>query len=200
MAPDLKASMGTLLAAAPDLLDPNFMHSLCVICEHSEDGAYGLVLNKQSSLTVDRLLPEHPVLGKMPLAVGWGGPVNGDTLQLIHRFPEHIPGGVDLGCGLMLGGELDAAASLLEDQDSAEIRSGVRFILGCAGWGSGQLEAELAGGSWLPLALDTDLVFRSEVQPKDIEREQEEVWQGAVRRLGTDGQGLAGLPPDINWN
>lgn len=192
--------MGTLLASAPDLQDPNFMHSLSVICEHSAGGAYGLILNKQSSLTLDRLLPEHPVLGHMPLPVGWGGPVNGDTLQLIHRFPEHIPGGVHMGDGLMLGGELDAAASLLEDMNTPEVRSGVRFILGCAGWGAGQLESELAGGSWLPLPLDAGLVFRPAVDADGAALEQEEVWQGALRQLGTEGEQLSQLPPDVNWN
>jgi putative transcriptional regulator len=200
MPPDLKVSTGTLLASAPDLQDPNFMHSLSVICEHTDEGAYGLVLNKRSSLTLDRLLPDHPILGKLRLPVGWGGPVHSDTLQLIHRFPESIPGGITLGGDLQIGGDLDAAASLLEADTSAATMRGVRFILGCAGWGGGQLEAELASGSWLPLPLDTGLVFRTWGVDDDTAREQEEVWQAAVRALGRDGEGLASLPPDIEWN
>ncbi len=200
MAPDLKVSRGTLLASAPDLQDPNFMHTLSLICEHTDEGAYGLVLNKRSSLTLDRLLPDHPILGKARLPVGWGGPVHSDTLQLIHRFPQHIPGGVALGGDLQIGGELDAAAELLRSDPSPDTLRGVRFILGCAGWGAHQLESELAGGSWLPLPLDTELVFRTWSIEDDTQREQEETWQLALRGLGSEGEGLASLPPDIEWN
>lgn len=197
MAQELHVASGTLLASAPDLLDPNFMHTVSVICEHTPRGAYGLVLNKRSTLTVDRLLPEHPILGQMAFPVSWGGPVENDTLQIVHRFGDRVPGSFELALGLYLGGELDRVAELLAEDDSPAVQDGVRFILGCAGWGAGQLDGELAGGSWVPLALDTELVFGMDRgRPED----QEETWQRALRSLGREGADLASLPPDIGWN
>lgn len=191
MPSDLRVAAGTLLAASPDLLDPNFMHSVSVMCEHSEKGAFGLVVNKRSSLTIDRLLPDHPVFGRVALPVWWGGPVGNDTLQILHRCPELEDCGHALGGGLYLGAALEDLAALLEQCSPADAPERFRFVLGYAGWGAGQLEGELAGGSWLPVSLDLSLVFADG---------QEECWQRAVRSLGADGAGLAVLPPDIAWN
>ena len=59
MGKDLRVQAGTLLAAWPDLLDPNFMHSVILICDHTDDGAYGLVTNRQSEFTLGELLAEN---------------------------------------------------------------------------------------------------------------------------------------------
>jgi len=188
---------GTLLASAPNLRDPNFMHSVTVMCEHSPNGAYGLVINKRSSLTIDRLLSDHPVLGKLALPVAWGGPVHSDTLQILHRFPDRIPGSYRLAEGVYLGGELEDVAHVLGAPEDPQDRHGVRFVLGCAGWGEGQLEAELEGGSWVPLSMQAELVFGMDRGGRD---DQEETWQSALRTLGKQGQDLAAMPPDIGWN
>lgn len=191
MPTDLRVATGTILASSPDLLDPNFMHSLSVMCEHSEEGAYGLVVNKQSSLTLDRLLPEHEVFSKLALPVWWGGPVGTDTLQILHRIPEHVASGVSLGGGLYLGATLEELAEFVLGRSEREVTDACRFVLGYAGWGAGQLELELAGGSWLPVALEVELAFLYE---------QEIAWQRAVRSLGAEGEGLAVMPPDLDWN
>ena len=167
------------------------MHTVSVMCEHTASGAYGLVINKQSSLTLDRLLPEHPVFGEMRTPVGWGGPVGTDTLQIVHRLPDRVSGGFEVAEGLFLGGELDEVAMLCAESDGSALAGRLRWILGYAGWGAGQLELELASGSWLPLPMDGDLLFR---------HDQEATWQSALRSLGAEGQGLAELPPDIGWN
>ena len=187
----LKVASGTLLASAPDLLDPNFMHTVSVICEHADEGAYGLVVNKLSSLTIDRLLPDHSVFGSLQLPVGWGGPVGADTLQVLHRIPAMISGGDEIAGGLYLGCELDELADFVLGRSEEEITDQVRLVLGYAGWGARQLEMELSAGSWLPLPISADLVFQGD---------QESTWQTAVRSLGAEGEKLAGLPPDIRWN
>ena len=191
MSTDLRVATGTLLAASPSLLDPNFMHSLSVICEHTDQGAFGIVVNKPSSLTVDRLLPEHPVFGKLALPVWWGGPVGNDTLQVLHRIPELGDVGHEIGDGLRLGVHLDDLEAFAAGRDPRETVELFRFVLGYAGWGAGQLEGELAEGSWLPIGLDPELVFGYEQEP---------VWQSAVRSLGGEDGGLAVMPPELGWN
>lgn len=187
---DLIVEPGSLLAAAPDMLDPNFMHTVVLVVQHSEEGAYGLVINRPATITLDVLLSDHPILSRQRFPVHAGGPVGLDTLQFLHRAPEQIPGGVELFPGLFLGGELDALARLLEaDPEGASSR--VRMLLGYSGWGAKQLEGELASGAWVPAALQPEWPFHPDGQ---------RVWRAVLRSLGRLAQGLEDLPPDVSWN
>ena len=197
MPESIHIAAGTLLASAPDLLDPNFMHTVTVICEHTAEGAYGLVFNKRSTITIDRLMPEHPVLGQLQLPVAWGGPVQNDTLQILHQYPAQIPGGFKTAEGVYLGGDLDDVCTLLTANEDTSAHHGIRFVLGCAGWGPGQLDTELEAGSWVPLPMNPNLIFGMDRGGRD---DQEEAWQAALRSLGREGEDLASMPPDIGWN
>lgn len=187
---DFTSATGSLLASAPDMLDPNFMHTVVMVCDHSPEGAFGLVLNRDAGVTLDKLLPEHPVLGSLRIGVNAGGPVGLDTLQFLHRRPEEIPGGIEVCDGVFLGGALEDLASLSQIRPDV-VQTDVRMFLGYAGWGEGQLDAELNSGSWLPARAKAEFIFSS-----DPERD----WRRVLRSLGSDGQGLEDLPPDISWN
>lgn len=186
----LVAEPGSVLAAAPDMLDPNFMHSVVLICRHTEEGAYGFVVNRPASVMLDTLAPDHPVLGKQSFPVFTGGPVGLDTLQFLHRAGQDIPGGIEIGAGLFLGGDLDALGSYLE-KDSDRAQRNVRLLVGYSGWAAGQLEGELATGSWLPAALEQDWIFGKDAQA---------TWRSVLRSLGGGVSDLADLPPDPSWN
>ncbi|MDP6538419.1 MAG: YqgE/AlgH family protein [Planctomycetota bacterium] len=185
---DLTVQPGTLLASAPHMLDPNFMHAVVLICQHTSEGAYGLVVNRRTTATVADLLPEHPVLGSAAAPVHWGGPVGSDTLQILHTHSERVGGGLHLGAGVCLGGDLDELAGVVSEGGE---EPGVRFVVGYAGWGEGQLDGELAEGGWLPTALDPGLVFQDD---------QQRTWREAIRAIGGEVAGMEDLPPDVSWN
>jgi putative transcriptional regulator len=187
---ELRAEPGSVLAAAPALLDPNFMHTVVLMCAHNEQGAHGLVINRPAPLRIDTLMPEHPVLSVSRFPVHAGGPVGLDTLQFVHRVPESISGGFELGAGVWLGGDLDAVGEYLRAR-RGESESNLRMILGYAGWSAGQLESELASGSWIPAPLEQIWVF--DVEPQLV-------WRRVLRSLGQHGAGLEDLPPDVAWN
>lgn len=186
----LRAEPGTLLAASPDMLDRNFMHTVVLVAQHTEEGAYGLVLNRGAGITLDRVFPDHPLLGKVTLPVYWGGPVSLDTLQFLHRVPDAVPGGLDLGGGLYLGGDFEALTRYLAAVGEAAAQH-VRLLLGYSGWGKKQLEDELAIGSWMPAPLAPELAFGDD---------QQITWRRALALLGEEGQELAEQPPDVSWN
>jgi len=194
MARELRVEPGTLLAAHPDLLDPNFMHSVILICQHSDQGAYGVVTNRPTQLSVGQLLPDHPTLGRSSFPVYLGGPVDHTTLQFLHVVPEAIPGGLSIDGRLWLGGELDALGEYLgslPESGAGTPASKVRLFLGYSGWGAGQLEGELKSGSWLPAPPALEAIF---------DARGESSWRRVVRSIGPEGSGLEHQPPDVSWN
>ncbi|MCA8981249.1 MAG: YqgE/AlgH family protein [Planctomycetes bacterium] len=191
---ELRAESGIVLAAAPELLDPNFVRSVVLICKHVDEGAYGLVVNKRSAYTVDQLLPDHPVLGGLRFPVHFGGPVSRDKMQILHRVPELARPGTELVKGLWLGADLDAAADYLAGQ-GLDGMGDVRFLVGYSGWAEDQLDQELAGGSWLPAATQLDWLFGGS---------EHHTWRQVVRRVEREVGGCDETPfdppPDVSWN
>lgn len=190
MEDELRVLPGTLLAAWPDLVDPNFMHAVVLIIQHDDEGAFGLVVNKPSDVTTAQLLPEQPDLGRVDFPVHIGGPVDPGFLQFLHTVPDSVPGGFPLDGNLWLGGEVEALGRYVAE-DPQGARSSVRMFVGYSGWGSGQLEEELGIGSWLPAPATVTAVFGGS---------GESTWRGVVRSIGEEGKGLAGQPPDPSWN
>ncbi|MGB8930373.1 MAG: YqgE/AlgH family protein [Anaeromyxobacteraceae bacterium] len=175
------------LVASPALNDPNFRSSLILMAEHSQEGAFGLVVNRASPLSVRALLDTVSAeLGdaaeKTGRAVGqvlFGGPVDPERLWILHRPGAAPPGddGEPLGAGVALGG----SRALLEKLVLAPDAGPFLLLLGYAGWGPLQVEAEVTHGSWIPLALAGDLA---------LDLPLEERWEEAVRRLGMEPAGL----------
>jgi putative transcriptional regulator len=190
MTRELRVEPGTLLAAFPDMLDPNFMHTVVLICQHTEQGALGMITNRATQATLKDLLPGHPLLGRSSFPVFLGGPVDHSSIQFVHVVPEAIPGGVSIDGRLWHGGDLDALGRYLAEQPGAAARS-VRVFLGYSGWGAGQLEGELGTGSWLPAPPAHEAIFGAP---------GEATWRQVVRSLGRAGEGLERLPPDVSWN
>ena len=190
MAGELRVEAGTLLAAFPDMLDPNFMHSVVLICQHSDQGAYGVVTNRATKFAVKELLPDHPLLGQSKFPVFLGGPVDHTTLQFLHLVPDRIPGGLSIDGKLWLGGDLDALGEYLAKHPRIA-RGKVRMFLGYAGWSAGQLDTELGTGSWLPAPPAMDAIFG---EPGEA------TWRRVVRSIGREGSALEQQPPDVSWN
>lgn len=190
MEPDLFVAPGTLLAASPDMLDPNFMHSVVLICQHSAEGAYGLVVNRPSGQLSAKVLADHPLWSRADAELFFGGPVSLNQLQLLHSAGQRVPGGVAVLPDVFVGGDLDLAASWWLELPKAA-RAAVRLVVGYSGWGAGQLESELERGSWIPAAGSAELIFMHE--PRGI-------WRAVLRSLGDQAAGLEDLPPDPHWN
>lgn len=192
---DVLLAPGTLLLSVPQMLDPNFMHTVVLMVEHSADGAYGLVVNRLKvnrdiGVTARALFPDHERLSNSDFPVYSGGPVGDDQLTFLHRLAEDIPGGHEVAPGLYLGGDPEAMARVLAA--GADVSDQLRLVVGYSGWGGGQLEGELSLGSWVPAPYDPALVFEPAVQ--------DAAWRQALRGLGKEGEGLSHLPPDVSWN
>ena len=173
-----------LLLSMPQLLDPNFNRTVVLLCQHGDEGAFGLVVNRPV-VASGRLV----VGGERPLEVEgkfqmWiGGPVEQErSWVLVGSEPsegeeDDREGGLRIADGLRLSTSPDLLRSLFEPQPPPRMR----LVVGYAGWQPGQLEAELAASAWLLSDVDRDLIF---------ETDAEQMWEAAIRRLGADPSAL----------
>jgi putative transcriptional regulator len=189
-AEERSASVGLapgFLVASPALRDPNFKSALVLMAEHSPEGAFGLVVNRPSPLSVrDLLTTVSGELGDAAARAGrdggqvlFGGPVDPERLWIVHRPGPATDGeeGEALAPGVALGGSRALLEKLARTPDAGPYL----LLLGYAGWGPMQLEAEMTHGSWLPLPLGADLA---------LDLPLEERWDEAVRRLGLEPAGF----------
>jgi putative transcriptional regulator len=176
---------GQLLLASPTLLDPNFVRTVVLVGVHGEEGAMGVVLNRPSSVTVAEAVPalEQAVGGAEAVYVG--GPVQPESIILLAEFEDPASAGL-----LVLGNiGFPAPDAELGELSQATLRG--RVFAGYAGWGSGQLDAEIADGDWISHA----------AEPQDVFSELPEgLWGGVLTRKGGSYALLARMPLDPSVN
>jgi putative transcriptional regulator len=177
----------TLLLAMPQLRDPNFNRAVVLLCEHGVQGAIGFVVNRPTEVrAAEAVVLDPPVNGDSGITLWTGGPVEPQRGFLLLG---HDPGAGEserISDGFHLTASVDVLRKLLEAApDDADARC--RLLLGYAGWGPGQLDAELAASAWLTAPPDPELVFTTA---------PEEMWERAIRSLGVDPMALQ-LGPGI---
>ena len=176
---------GKLLLAGPLLKDPNFDRTVVLITEHTEEGAMGLVLNRPSDAPVADAVPDLGWVTGGEDIVYVGGPVapNGVIVLAEWDDPAHAVVLVEDDLGFVPG---DADGDAL----AGAVRR-ARVYAGHAGWGPGQLEAELEEEAWI---VETPL--REELFSDDAEG----LWAAVLRRKGREFALLATMPPDPTLN
>jgi putative transcriptional regulator len=175
---------GHLLIAGPALLDPNFWRTVVLVGEHSEEGALGVVLNRSSETAVEEALPELALLADDLGAVHVGGPVQPSAVVVLADFVD-----ADDAQALVVD-SVGFLPSEVEPATIGELRR-ARVYVGYAGWGPGQLDGELAEGSWIV----------EPAQPEDVFTDDPEgLWSAVLRRKGGPFGVLAAMPPDPSQN
>lgn len=164
------------LIAMPALEDPNFSRTVTYVCEHNEDGALGIVINRPSELVLGDLLSHLEIdceaeCARAPVHVG--GPVQRERGFVLH------PTAGDWDASLEIGGSISVTTSRDILEALAAGTGPARFLvaLGYAGWGPGQLEQEMADNAWLSGPAEASVLFDT----GDAER-----WRAAAALLGVD--------------
>lgn len=166
---------GRLLVAAPVLLDPNFFRTVVFVIQEDADGAVGVILNRPSSSPVAEHLDDWALVACDPPVVFIGGPVEqAVAICLSTPSPKGEPSALD-------------GVWIADVGEGPEGVSKARVFSGYAGWAPGQLEDELAEGSWMVVGAETADVFAP--KPEDL-------WSGVLRRQTGMLRLLATYPPD----
>jgi putative transcriptional regulator len=176
---------GRLLLASTTLEDPNFLRTVVLVGMHSEQGALGLVLNRPSTSSVASAVPQLEELVDDDEPVFVGGPVQSTSIVMLVEFLDPAPAGL-----IVLGRiGLPAPDASLDDVVAATSRR--RVYAGYAGWGEGQLDAEVERGDWIA----------QDALPGDVFCERpEELWSDALTRKGGRYALLARMPLDPSLN
>jgi putative transcriptional regulator len=176
---------GQLLVASPALHDPNFARTVVLIAEHDENGAMGIVLNRAAELPVADAAPVLSDIVEPGALVHEGGPVQPTSVVILAQFedPEQAAVPVLSDVGFVAGDtDFDALADEL-------LRA--RVFAGLAGWGPGQLEAELERDDWILEPARPDDVFTDE---------PDALWSAVLDRKGGSFALVARMPDDPSLN
>jgi putative transcriptional regulator len=166
-----------LLIALPALDDPNFSRSVTLVCQHDADGAMGVMVNRASEYTLGEVFQQMGIesgdaeLCARPVVAG--GPVHPERGFVLHDGEREWDSTLAIADGLYVTTSRD----VLEAMARGEGPRSATVALGCAGWGTGQLEHELVENSWLTVPADAELLFRLPLDAR---------WQAAAGRIGVD--------------
>ena len=184
---------GTLLVAAPELVDPNFVRTVIFIAEHTPEGAFGLVLNRPGRMRVSDVwqsLSEEPC--PLEACTYAGGPVQENAVTFLHGFGDLMPEGESVVPGVYLGSEADLLKRVVNRSAEPSNEAGeVRVFCGYSGWGPGQLDGEMESQSWLTVPADAEHVFSSN---------PEHLWSHVISSIGGAFKFYSMMPPDPELN
>jgi putative transcriptional regulator len=171
---DIKNLSGMFLIAVPALKDPNFERSVVLICDHTQDGAFGLVINR---ILLSSFVPLRKGLdikdSLIDLPVYYGGPVKPEQGYILYTPPETYYPSIKINDTLTL----TTSKEILIDISMGKGPEKYLFTLGFAGWSPGQLEYELMTDSWLIAPLDNTILFDTPVNER---------WKAAAGSIGVD--------------
>jgi putative transcriptional regulator len=163
-----------LLIAVPQMGDPNFAKAVVLILQHNTDGAFGLVINRPTEITLDKFAESQELTCHGDLldeAVFRGGPVQVERGWILHA-DESVEEKQVVIPGLYVSTGSLALENLLERGSRP-----FRLFLGYSGWGAGQLEKEMIEGAWITAEADVRYVF---------DENSDKIWNRVLTDLGVD--------------
>ena len=181
-----KSLQGQLLIDGVSSAGSFFNRTVVLVCQHNEEGAFGLVLNRPMDKTVGEMIVEDLPERIQEQDLFIGGPVQGQAMSFLHA-DDYLPD-ANVIPNLNLEHSID---ELLEIGNSFSSTSQVRIFAGYSGWGSGQLEDELQRNSWLTHPASVDHVFA--IPPGQL-------WRAVMFEMGGVHRLMANAPDDLSWN
>jgi putative transcriptional regulator len=147
---------GVLLVAHPSLMDPNFQQTVVLVCEHGAEGTLGVIINRPTAVPLSEALPSVSVLKGTSYVLFAGGPVQPDGILMLFRVveaPDQLRKVLDR---VYLGLSREVLERVITKPNPTET---FRAYAGYAGWAPGQVEFEMAMGSWAVVSADPSSIF-----------------------------------------
>ena len=164
-----------VLIAMPGMADTYFVGSVTLLCQHTEEGAIGITINRLSDYSLGEILSqlqldcEDDTIRRMPVLEG--GPVAPDRGFVLHTPKDGFESSMRVGPDIMVTTSRDVLAAIAQGEGPEKFV----IALGYAGWGGGQLEGEMRENAWLTVMADGGIVFDTPIPNR---------FDGALDRLG----------------
>ncbi|NGX58319.1 MAG: hypothetical protein K940chlam3_01224 [Chlamydiae bacterium] len=178
---------GTFLISTPEIDTGLFFRSVILVCEHTPEGSFGLVINKNLDLELPEDIIDVQKLANPRVGIRASGPVQTNQMMLLHTCDKIQGQTLEVCEGVYLGGNLEFLQESVVDINGPDIY----LCFGYSGWGGGQLEREFLDGSWLIYPSSEELLFN--VSP-DV------LWQTLLRKMGGKYATLSMIPEDLTLN
>ena len=167
------------IIAMPGLMDENFNQAVTYICEHDDNGTFGIIINRESEISLDDVMQQmkihyHPDDADAE-QVFTGGPVQANRGFVLHRPIGNWDSSLIVNDSIALTTSRDILEAIADNRGPDDNI----ITLGYAGWGPGQLEQEMADNTWLSCPAEEQIIFNTPV---------EERWQAAASLIGVDLQ------------
>lgn len=178
---------GTFLIATPDVDTGIFARSILLVCEHSANGSFGIIINKSLELELPEEIMSVDQLKNNRLSIRAGGPVQTNQMMLLHSSPELPEQTIEICPGVYLGGDLQFLQDAIGDENGPNIL----LCFGYAGWQGGQLEREFLDGGWFLHPASAHHIF---------ETDPDQLWPTLLREMGGRYASLSMIPEDLSLN
>jgi len=167
-----------LLIAMPALTDANFAHTVSYLCQHNEEGALAIIINRPTGMTLanifDQMGIEPSSQQAMETPIFAGGPVQQDRGFIIHnKVSTHWDASISVSDTTALTSSRDILEAIANNEGPEHYL----IALGYAGWGAGQLEKEIRSNAWLNTPFQQDIIYNTPVKHR---------WITAANQLGID--------------
>ncbi len=175
--PDSTNLSNNFLIAMPNLGDPNFHHTVTYLCQHSEEGALGIVINRPTQMKLGDIFgqmkidPKKPNIAATP--VFFGGPVQPERGFVIHESDRKWESTLKISDSIALTTSRDVLEAIAAGNGPEKSL----VALGYAGWGNGQLEQEMIDNAWLSAPAESNIIFDMPANKR---------WKAAAEKMGVD--------------
>jgi putative transcriptional regulator len=183
---EIEPRSGLFLLSNSTLSDPNFFRSVVLLCEHTREGSFGLVMNQPIPFKLSEGVPG---------LTGWdaplyrGGPVQTNSLHFVHGREDLDLGSLKVAPGVYWGGDFKKLNHLMAEGVTAPEE--FRFFIGYSGWGQGQLHDELEQNSWYLTPANHDKAFTPDA---------DHMWEHIMTSMGPDFAMLCHIPLNPRTN
>lgn len=182
----IKPNTGRILISVPFLQDFYFKKSVVLLAEHSDEGSFGIIVNKPVEVKLSDIASEFAGFNA---PVFLGGPVKTDSLFFLHTRPDLIDEGIPILDGIYWGGNIDTVRQLINEKRIKE--NEIRFFIGYSGWVADQLNKELEERSWVVSLTNSAQIFKSNPT---------ELWSQTLKKLGKEYKFWTVYPANPMYN
>lgn len=184
---NLPPAKGRILLSDPFQADEFFQRAVVYLCEHSDEGSFGFVLNNLVDISLNQLNDAFPPL-QTPMSLG--GPVETETMYFLHTLGDQLKDSLPISHNLSIGGDFQQLYAFIQEK---HITNGdFRFFLGYSGWSPGQLEQEITEHAWVVTEMSD---VREIMQP-----EHDDLWKYFMEKMGQKYRLMTQFPLDPSDN